>query len=150
MDQLNNHILQLVESTPYLGVTLTKDLTWSKHIGIINSKANSTLGLIRRNLAKCPHQCRKTAYTSLVRSTLQYASTVWDPYYEKDIQALERTQRKAARFITGDYHSRESGCMTRMLKELELSTLQQRRKEDRLCLLYKISRGLVPAIPKTD
>ena len=148
--QLNSHILQLVESTPYLGVTITNDLTWGKHINAINSKANSTLGLIRRNLGKCPQQCRRTAYISLVRSTLQYASTVWDPYLEQDIQVLEKTQRKAARFITGDYHSRDPGCMTKMLQELELPTLQRRRKEDRLCLLYKIHKEMVPAIPKDD
>ena len=40
--------------------------------------------------------------------------------------------------------------MTRMLEELELPSLERRRKEDRLCMLFKISRGLVPAIPKTD
>ena len=146
--QLNNHTLQLVESTPYLGVTLTKDLTWGKHINIINNKASSTLGLIRRNLGNCPQQCRKTAYTSLVRSIFQYASTVWDPYLEQDIEVLEKTQKKAARFITGNYHSREPGSMTQMLKELDLPMLKQRRKEDRLCLMYKIERGLVPAIPK--
>ena len=37
--------------------------------------------------------------------------------------------------------------MTNMLKELELPTLQQRRKENRLGFLYKISRDEVPAIP---
>ena len=40
--------------------------------------------------------------------------------------------------------------MTEMLKELGLPTLEYRRKENRLCQLYKISNGLVPAIPKKD
>ena len=37
-----------------------------------------------------------------------------------------------------------------MLHELDLPTLQSRRKENRLCFMYKISKGLVPAIPATD
>ena len=37
--------------------------------------------------------------------------------------------------------------MTNMLKELELPTLQERRKENRLSFLYKISRKQIPAIP---
>ena len=66
---------------------------------------------------------------------------------DKDIKLLEQIQRKAARFITGDYYSREIGSMTRMLQELNLPTLQQRRKDARLTFLYKISQGLVLGIP---
>ena len=40
--------------------------------------------------------------------------------------------------------------MTAMLKELDLPSLESRRKENRLCQLYKISNDLVPAIPKGD
>ena len=56
-------------------------------------------------------------------------------------------KRQSARFITRDYHSREEGCMTQMLKDLDLPTLQQRRKELRLSLLFKIADGSVQAIP---
>ena len=40
--------------------------------------------------------------------------------------------------------------MTDMLKDLELPLLQERRKNIRLSLLYKIINGLVPAIPPED
>ena len=86
----------------------------------------------------------------MVRSTLEYGSIIWDPYLVKDIQLLEQVQRKAARFITGDYKTRTPGSMTNMLKELNIPTLQQRRKDDRLTFLYKISEGLIPAIPKEN
>ena len=79
---------------------------------------------------------------------LEYGSVVWDPYLEKDITLLESVQRKAARFITGDYRSRDPGSITNMLLELDLPTLQSRRKNNRLTFLFKISKGLVPAIPR--
>ena len=127
----------------------TKDLSWSTHIGNICGKANSALGLMRRNLSQCTPQCHRTAYLALIRSNFDYASTVWDPYLVKDIKTLEKIQKKAARFIKGDYHSREPGCVTKVLADLDLPTLQDRRRENRLCfLLYKIDRGLVPAIDK--
>ena len=66
---------------------------------------------------------------------------------DKDIKILEQIQRKAARFITGDYYSRDIESMTRMLQELNLPTLQQHRKDARLIFLYKISQGLIPGIP---
>ena len=71
------------------------------------------------------------------------------PHLQQDVDKLERVQRKAARFIKKDYHSRHKRAMT-MLHELDLPTLQSRRKENRLCFMYKISKGLVPAIPATD
>ena len=116
----------------------------------ISRKASSTLGFIQRNLKKCPRQVKKTAYIALVRSTLEYGATVWDPYHEKDIYKLEKIQRKAARFITNDYRSREKGTMTKMLNDLELQSLKDRRKDKRLIQLYNVQKGLVPAIPAND
>ena len=37
-----------------------------------------------------------------------------------------------------------------MLRELDLPTLQQRRKELRLAFLFKVVKGMVPAIPPSD
>ena len=75
---------------------------------------------------------------TLVRSTLEYGSVVWDPYIQQDINAIEKVQRQAARFITKDYRSREPGCVTSMLDRLNLPTLQQRREIDRLVYMFKI------------
>ena len=87
---------------------------------------------------------KETAYLSLVRSTLEYAATIWDPYYVRDIDSLEQVQRRAARFTTGDYHTTSS--VTAMLAELGWKRLEDRRKDLRLALLYKIVHGHV-AVP---
>ena len=47
---LSNHMLKQVEENPYLGVTLTENLKWSFHATEITKMANSTAGLLRRNL----------------------------------------------------------------------------------------------------
>ena len=94
--QLDGHILQQVPDNPYMGVTLFDDMKWNSHINKITKKANSTLGFLKRNLKLCPQDCRGIAYLSLVRSTLEYSSIVWDPY-------LQKVQCQAAMFITGDY-----------------------------------------------
>ena len=57
--KLNNTILKHVDSNTYLGVLISKDLTWSNHITNICNKASSTLGFLRRNLKHCPLDCRK-------------------------------------------------------------------------------------------
>jgi len=144
---INKEILKRVQENPYLGITLSEDLEWKTYITNITKRANSTLGFLRRNLSHCPLECRKNAFLALVRSKLEYASVVWDPFHQSDIDRLEGIQRSAARFITRDYRSRQPGCVTEMLQTLELPPLQDRRRAQRLTLLYKVVEGHVPAIP---
>jgi hypothetical protein len=55
-------------------------------------KANVTLGFLRRNIKYCPKDCKKTAYISLVRSTMEYGTIVWDPYTTVDTNKLEMAE----------------------------------------------------------
>ena len=77
-----------------------------------------------------------------MRSTLKYASTVWDPHLVKDIMKLEAVQRRAAHFVVGDFRRRSS--VTEMLQILDWSLLEERRKNARLIMLHKIIRGGTP------
>ena len=70
--------------------------------------------------------CKKSAYISLVRSILDYSAIIWDPYYIQDINKLEGIQKQATRFITGDYKLREEGCVTKMIHDLGLDSLDYR------------------------
>ncbi len=145
--QLDDTILQEVSSNPYLGIQLSSDMKWRIHIDNLCKKASSTLGFLRRNLRHCPKDMRRTAYVSLVRSTMEYGATIWDPHLKTDIDKLEKIQRRAARFITGDYKTRSPGCVTKMLHDLDLPTLEQRRKELRLLFLFKVVEGMLPGVP---
>ena len=147
---LGDHILQQVSETPYLGLTLSEDMKWSTHITKKTKKANSTLGFLRRNLRQCPKPCKHLAYISLVRPILEYGAAVWDPYLQQDIDKLEKTQRLAARFIVRDYKSREDGCVTKMLQDLKLPSLRERRRQIRLVMFYKVAMNLTPAIDPTE
>ena len=72
---------------------------------------------------------------------MEYATAVWDPHYKCDIEKIERVQRSAARFCTGDYGYTSS--VTSMLEKLELQSLEKRRKISRLTLLYKCIYDIV-------
>ena len=80
MYSLSGHILDSVSDNPYLGLQISDDLKWSKHIKQTVSKASIALGMIRRNLKFLPKSLKSTAYISLVRSILEYGSIVRDPY----------------------------------------------------------------------
>ena len=85
---------------------------------------------------------KETAYkTTLVRPKLQYACSAWDPHHQKDKAALERIQRKAARFVTGNYDRTTS--VTEMLQDLQWDTLQTMSRHERLSTVYKMCHGLL-------
>ena len=145
--------LENVESILYLGVTITSDLRWNTHVSNVCTKANRTLGFLRRNLHSCPQEVKEAAYKGLVRPVLDYGSSVWDPPGVVLQEELESVQKHAARFVTGNY-SYETGSMTGILGQLQWDSLKKRRKDNRLILLYKGLKGKasVPIddlIPKT-
>jgi hypothetical protein len=46
----------------------------------VAAKGNRTLGFIRRNLKDWTRTVKETSYTAIVRPTIEYAATVWDPH----------------------------------------------------------------------
>ena len=114
--KLDNHIIEQVEENPYLGVTIHQNLKWASHINNFFNKANSVLGYVQRNKKHANRDLKELAYASLVRSIVEYSSTVWDLFYQKDIDRLERVQRRAARFVLNDY--RPLSSVTSMVSQL--------------------------------
>ena len=114
---------------------------WSSHINKITNRVTSTLGFLRRNLKHCSKTLKETAYTSLVRSILDYSSTVWDPYLQKEIESI---QRRAASFVYNNYGRTTS--VTEMMKKLDWKPLSKHRRKQHLILVYKIVNDLI-AIP---
>ena len=73
---LEDTILKNVESIKYLGVTITSDLKWNTHNSNVCTKANRTIGFLRRNLFACPQDVKEAAYKSLVRRKLSLESSL--------------------------------------------------------------------------
>lgn len=133
---INSTALSLVASYKYLGVFLTSNLTWNKHVTSIISNANRMLGYLKRNFKDAVPSVKLLLYTSLVRSKLEYAAPVWDPHTKLLTDALEAVQNRAVRFICGDYTRFSS--VTAMKNTLSLPPLALRRKLSRLFLFFKI------------
>ena len=101
--------LESVTTNPYLGVEFSNNLSWGPHIDKIVSKANKSLGLLRRNLSHFPENVLKRAYLSIVRPNLEFCSSVWDPHQENHKKKIEMVQRRAARYIKRNYSERVQG-----------------------------------------
>jgi hypothetical protein len=146
---IHNHILEVVEESKYLGVTISKDLTWKAHINNITNKANKTLVFIKRNIHGCTQKVKQHTFTTMVRPTLEDASTCSDPHSKDLIEDIEQVQKRAARFAYNNYRSKEPGCVTNMLDTLNWKPLSQRRTKNRVTMLYKIINNQVTIDPNT-
>ena len=71
---------------------------------------------------------KSLAYMSLVRPILEYGAACWDPYRDGQITALERVQKRAAKFA----HRTNSS---------NWETLASRRKLSRVCAPFKAYSG---------
>ena len=79
---------------------------------------------------------KATCYQTYLRPVLEYASVVWSPHYQLDIDKLEMVQRRSARFVL-------NVSVTEMLSFLGWPSLQSRRIDAKLVLLYKIINNIV-------
>ena len=64
--------------------------------------------------------------------------SVWNPYFQKDIDSIESAQKKATKIVKGIKYLEYS----ERLKRLDLTTPEQRRKRGDLIQIYKMINGL--------
>lgn len=82
-----------------LGVQLDSELSFQQHISYAVGKVSRNLGfLFRVGKEFTDIYCLKQLYCSLVRSTLEYCSPVWNPYYCNGVDRIEAVQRRFIRF----------------------------------------------------
>lgn len=136
---LNSGVISTVNAVKYLGVTINNDLSWASHITNICSAAERKLWFLRRKLRLAPTSVKLSAFLTIVRPTLEYASVIWDPHHKGLIEKLEKVQRKAARFILSRYSRTDS--VSNMLEILNLPTLLDRRTDARLKFFFSLTKN---------
>ena len=141
------HNIQQAKRAKYLGLTFSNTLFWNAHIDTITKKANNTTAFLRSNMSTYPKEVKDTCYKTFVRPQVDYAATVWDPHTTENIKKVEAVQRRAARFVTGDY--RYTSSVTAMTESLSWETLQHRRQQAKAIMMFRIVHAMVaiPAFP---
>ena len=97
-------------------------------------------------LLKCPTHVKCLSYTTFVCPILDYACTIWSPYYQSYIHSIEMVQCRAARFAMNKYSNYDS--VSQMLDTLGLNILQDRCNKLRAVMVYKIIHKLVDIEPR--
>ena len=122
--------IERVNSFKYLGVWITKDLTWSRHVNEICIKARRVGGLIYRQYYQ---------YSTPETLNLEYAPLVWDPHLQKDVDKLETVQKFALRMCTKNWMAGYDDLLTCC----NIPSLKTRRLYLKLVFLYQLVNDLI-------
>lgn len=120
-----------------LGVMIDSSLKPSTQCEIAAKKANQILGLITRSFHYRTKSTLVPLFKTLVRPKLEFAAAAWNPWLEKDIECLEKVQRRLIRMISNV----KGSTYEEKLKDAGLTTLKDRRERGDLIEAYKTLNG---------
>ena len=120
-----------------LGVVVDNNLKFTEQTNKAIRAANATLGMIKRNIVSRDKDIILKLYKALVRPKLEYCVQAWRPYLKRDIENLERVQKRATKLIFEckglKYENR--------LKITGLTSLNDRRTRGDMIEVFKMIKG---------
>ncbi|XP_065684836.1 uncharacterized protein LOC136096987 [Hydra vulgaris] len=130
--------LKTTASERDLGVIISSDLKWHDQVTSATATAQRTLGPIKRTFTYFDVEMVKSLYTTFVRPLIEFAIPAWQPYLQRDIDELEKVQRRATKLVP----QLKKISYEKRLKAMGLITLEKRRARGDLIQQYRFKQNI--------
>ena len=133
--RLGNDIIQLSDHHKHLGLWLTSNLNWKKHINEVATKARKRLGCISKHKYRMSRRGLELCYLTFIRPVLEYGNVLYDSATNEDLEVLSKIEVEAMRVITG---ARKRCNLQALSNEFKWPDLEERRKNQKIVTLCKV------------
>lgn len=140
--KMDNTVLKIVETHKHLGVILSSNNKWHKHIETLIESASNQISYLRKVKYRFSKDILSKLYCCYIRPLLEYASEVWDGCTQTDANRLEQVQLNAVRIVTG---LPVFASLNSLYSETGWESLADRRKNKKLSLMFKIINNEAPS-----
>ena len=134
---IDNEKICCVDEFNFLGLTITKHLSWKKHIDKISNKISKIIGVLNKLKFIRPDQILLTIYNSLILPHLNYCILAWG----YDSKRLYKLQKKALRII---YKSPYLAHTDPMFLKYNVLKVKDILEQNHLKFLFKLSHRSLP------
>ena len=138
---LHNTPIYEVSNHKHIGLWLENNLSWHVYIHNISIKAEKRLNILKQLKFKLTRKTLEKIYFSFIRPILEYEDIVWQGASHSDLCKLDSIQSAAMRLVSGSPHRSN---IQSLYIELGWENLQERRKQQKLIMMYKILNNHTP------
>ena len=138
---MQNQQINEVDTHKHLGLYFSNDGHWHDQIQYIKDKARGRINVMQKLKFKLDRKSFEIIYTAFIRPLLEYGDIVWDNCAQYEKEELENIQHEAARIATG---ATRLVSLNSLYNEIKWESLQKRRNDHKLSLLYKMKNNLTP------
>jgi Reverse transcriptase (RNA-dependent DNA polymerase)/Endonuclease-reverse transcriptase len=132
--RMGDHVLETTEEEKDVGVLMNSTLKPAGQCAKAAQTATTVLYQIGKAFKYRDKKVFPQLYKRYVRPHLEFSSPAWSPWHQKDIEVLERVQKRAVNMVQG----LAGLTYEQKLTELGLESLYDRRVFADLVLIYKV------------
>jgi hypothetical protein len=140
---INDDSINVDNDVKYLGVYVSNDLSWDKHISNVCRKLGHGLQILRRLQGIVPVNDMVTIYKTIIQPHIDYCITIWGYAPKCQLKRVQRLQNKIFRLITDDYSWDTSP--RDILSKFNIPSISQRRDYFNGINVFRCFNGSFPA-----
>ena len=138
---INNSIINRLDKTNFLGITIADNLSWKEHTQKISNKIAHGLYALNKIKYVLPEHHRHLIYNSLIESHLTYGIHLWGYTQKQHLHALTIQQKKAVRHITNSSYNAHTDPL---FKHCNIMKLPDLTKLHSLKLMHRVINAVAP------